>query len=118
MSDDDRRAARTIANLIRTRDAERTDEETGYTDPCGPDPDTLAAEIITVLRGHGWRPTPATRPPPWQPTPGEPLDSERYQQLADQARAGMEAAITALRELHERLAQTQGTHAATTGGDT
>lgn len=55
MSDDDRRAAATITRILnRTGDA---------------DPDVVALEIIQTLRGHGWRPTPARRPEPWQPRP-------------------------------------------------
>ncbi len=37
-----------------------------------PHPDVTATEILTVLRGHGWRPTNAQPPPPWQPHPDRP----------------------------------------------
>jgi hypothetical protein len=56
MSDDDRRAAATITRIL-TR--------TGC-----PHPDIAASDIIQALRGHGWRPTNAHTPPPWQPQPG------------------------------------------------
>ncbi len=32
-------------------------------------PAVLANEIIQALRGHGWRPTNATRPPAWHIPP-------------------------------------------------
>lgn len=47
----------------------------------GGDPDITAAEILTALRGHGWRPTPATpQPPDWRAPATEgtpPTDSYR-----------------------------------------
>ena len=34
-------------------------------------PEVTAAHILAALHGHGWRPTQAQPPPPWQPV-GEP----------------------------------------------
>jgi len=91
MSDDDRRAARAVARILtrRTGDAE-----------------VLAQEIIAALRFHGWRPTPAGRPQPWQPPDSQPpLNPEQLTAIVNAAR----------NELLERIATIQGTHAATGG---
>lgn len=53
----------------------------------GADPHITATEIITALQGHGWRPTQAGTPPPWQPPPGhKPARGEDVTRLAAQAR--------------------------------
>ena len=58
MSDDDRRIIHAITTILdRNWSSEASHPAT-------------AREIIAVLRGHGWRPTPARRPEPWQPQPG------------------------------------------------
>jgi len=94
MSDDDRRAAR-IIRAILTRNIDS-------------DLDAASLEIVTALRGHGWRPTNAHPTPPWQPQPGEALGPDIVHHCAAQVRA-------ALTEALERAAQTEGTHAATRG---
>jgi len=63
MSDDDRRAAAAITRLLQRWLVDLTDPASDASIP--------ATEILTVLRGHGWRPTPARRPEPWQPQPGQ-----------------------------------------------
>ena len=42
-------------------------------------PEVTAAHILAALHGHGWRPTQAQPPPPWQPTsqPAPPTDDYR-----------------------------------------
>lgn len=53
------------------------------------DPDTLAAEILTVLRGHGWRPA-AVRPRQYNPfarrAPDPPSDEYRQWRQQHEAR--------------------------------
>jgi hypothetical protein len=56
MTDDDQQALNAINRIIRQ------DQNA--------DPAILAREILAVLRGHGWRPTPARPPQPWQPPQG------------------------------------------------
>ena len=54
-------AAEAITRQLRDRDP-------------GTDDEVLAREIIVMLRGRGWRPTEARRPPHWKqtrPGPGE-----------------------------------------------
>lgn len=104
---DDRRAARTVATLLRRwilGSGEEAADVLGAVD-------ALALEIVTALRMNGWRPTPATRPHPWHPTPGEALGPDIVHACAAQVRQ-------ALTEALERAAQTEGTHAATDGGTT
>lgn len=50
----------------------------------GTAPEVTAAHIVTSMRGHGWRPTAAQPPPPWQPdgTPPSPPTSEYRQARA------------------------------------
>lgn len=49
----------------------------------GADPEVVAVEILTILRGHGWRPTVAAAPPP---QPSRPLPPERVHAIAARAR--------------------------------
>ena len=57
MSDDDRRAAAAITRILEQNRPVHWE--------------IIANEIVQALRGHGWRPTPARRPEPWQPQPGQ-----------------------------------------------
>lgn len=51
----------------------------------GADPDVAALEILQLLRGHGWRPTPAQPAPTWQP-PTRPMTPEAVHAAAAQVR--------------------------------
>jgi hypothetical protein len=72
MSDDDRRAARVITAIL-DRAWTHGVAATAPLEP-GPSHSVTALEIITALRGHGWRPTNAGRPPDWKPPPGHQPD--------------------------------------------
>ena len=52
------------------------------------DPAVAANEIVQALRAHGWRPTPAQAPPPWQATQ-RPADPAAVHAIAAQARAAI-----------------------------
>ena len=104
MSDDDRRATRAIAAIL-----ERAANDGSHDHYNAADVTILANEIVQALRGHGWRPTNATRRQPWQATPGEALGPDIVHACAAEVRA-------ALTEALERAAQIEGTHAATNGG--
>lgn len=67
----DNRAADAVARILR--------------DPPSPDPDITAAHILTVLRGHGWRPI----PPPTVPPPSRPLPADRVHAIAARARQAL-----------------------------
>jgi len=69
-------AAAAVAYRLRTRDP-------------GADDDTLAAEIIAILTGRGWRPTEARPAPDWKtPRPGPGRDTYRDGLAAVRAELG------------------------------
>lgn len=83
-----------LAHRIRQRDGAIRDGEDHA------DPEVLAAEYLTALRGRGWRPTPAKAVAPPAHAPAGTATVPRDELLAD-LRAEMEARAAAARAAKE-----------------